>query len=359
MDHHVYLVAFLELAFMPLDEVEPSHRQNVLDMVLYPRGRHNAPLSQMLFQRMIVQFVKTAQGKRMSQRQVEQAQVQLWAFMQYFSTVTVVVGGVNAAHVLSLRRGGAVTQTASSLAMVPPQYQKDDAAVSELAMVDAVPRTSPRVATASVVTAATTQPQPEDSNSEGVGTRKKKKSPKKKKINNNNTTNKNVTVNESLTLLEKVVRGEANAVAPRIVTPPTRAGPKKLVDSPNSNAVLASHVDRSHTPSRARPKQPASPKAAPARREEDYTNGSGSFSAHYRAVNTTPSNKAVALVQQKDFYDRSPKTKKLLIHHHPDSSSSFNINERGKSPKSPSHQRFVTVSPVASASPLWGELIEI
>jgi hemoglobin len=362
MDHHVYLVAFLELAFMPLDEVEPRHRQNVLDMVLYPRGRHNAPLSRMLFQHMIVQFVKTAQGKGMSQRQIEQAQLQLWTFMSHFSTVTVVVGGVNAAHVLSARRGGAAAQTASSLAEAPPQYQVEDAAAWEMVMTDAVPRTPPRVAKASVVAAATAHPQPYNT-SDGAGTPKKKKSPKKKTSNN---TNKNVTVNESLALLEKAVGGNADAAAPRVVTP-TRTITKKVV-SP-LKAFLASHnVDRSQTPSRTRPKHPASPKAAPARREDDHTNGSGSASAHFRASNTTSPKAARTLVPREDFYDRSPKTKKSMIHHHPGNSSIIN-NELGKSPKSPNNKRSIaTLTPVAIvvgrpeqvvSAPLWGEIFEI
>lgn len=99
MDHHVYLVALLELAFLP-DDVEPSHRGKVLEIVLYPRGPRNAPLSKELFDRMISQFLLTCHIFGMSAYDVRAVENRLKGFRNIFADKTTIVGGLNAPHIL-------------------------------------------------------------------------------------------------------------------------------------------------------------------------------------------------------------------------------------------------------------------
>jgi hypothetical protein len=56
MDHHVYLAALLQLAFLP-DDIEDKKSEYILNIVQYPRGRKNHRLSRALFDRMIDHFL--------------------------------------------------------------------------------------------------------------------------------------------------------------------------------------------------------------------------------------------------------------------------------------------------------------
>ena len=58
LHHHVYAIAFLELAFF--DKKHYEGHKKALQTVLYPRGEHKPPLSQALFRRMVACFEHVA-----------------------------------------------------------------------------------------------------------------------------------------------------------------------------------------------------------------------------------------------------------------------------------------------------------
>lgn len=99
MDHHVYLVAFLELAFLP-ESVDKKHSRMSLEIVQYPRGRRNAKLSRELFVRMITQFQLTCHKMGASNHVIKQAEQKLRAYLPMLAKKTTVVGGVDAPHSL-------------------------------------------------------------------------------------------------------------------------------------------------------------------------------------------------------------------------------------------------------------------
>ena len=104
MDHHVYLVAFLQLAFLP-KEVDKDHQRMILEIVQYPRGRQNAKLSADLFVRMITQFQFTCHKMGASNYVIQQADHKLRTYIPLFGKKTIIVGGVCAPHVLcNIRR---------------------------------------------------------------------------------------------------------------------------------------------------------------------------------------------------------------------------------------------------------------
>ena len=99
MDHHVYLVAFLELAFFP-DHIENKQRQKLLKMIQYPRGRKSHRLSRALFDRMIDQFLLTCHAMGVQSHATGALEAKLRTHRQVFSMKSYKVGGVNAPHIL-------------------------------------------------------------------------------------------------------------------------------------------------------------------------------------------------------------------------------------------------------------------
>lgn len=99
MDHHVYLVAFLELAFLP-EDVDSSQRAKALEIVMFPRGPKHAPLSKDLFDRMIAQFLLTCHKMGMSKFTARAAETKLRTFRRQFAEKTTTVGGIHAQHIL-------------------------------------------------------------------------------------------------------------------------------------------------------------------------------------------------------------------------------------------------------------------
>ncbi|CAB9513224.1 whole genome shotgun sequence [Seminavis robusta] len=100
MDHHVYLVAFLQLAFCPDHGVDTRHRRQIVEIVQYPRGRDNAKLSRELFDRMICQFLITSTMMGLSSHSKLKAEGKLRSYHSHFAKKTTSVGGVDAPHVL-------------------------------------------------------------------------------------------------------------------------------------------------------------------------------------------------------------------------------------------------------------------
>ncbi|CAB9516440.1 expressed unknown protein [Seminavis robusta] len=100
MDHHVYLVAFLQLAFMKADSVCAQHQRKMLQIVQYPRGRGNPKLSQELYIRMIAQFLIASVKLGLSQEALKKAEKQLRSHTSSFAKKTTPVGGVKAPHIL-------------------------------------------------------------------------------------------------------------------------------------------------------------------------------------------------------------------------------------------------------------------
>ena len=110
MAHHVYCTAFLGLAFMP-ENVDPKKRLELLEIVIYPRGRNHSPLSQALFERMIDQFGVTCDRMGLPQYEKKVAVTQLNSFHSACAKKTTKVDGVNAPHLLC--RGKAATPSTS------------------------------------------------------------------------------------------------------------------------------------------------------------------------------------------------------------------------------------------------------
>jgi hemoglobin len=103
MDHHVYLVAFLELAFLP-EYIQGEERTKTLNLVLYPRGRDKAPLSRRIFDRMIDQFLITCNNMGMSQGAANLAKQKLHTVRPSFAKKTFKANGINGSHVLRRRQ---------------------------------------------------------------------------------------------------------------------------------------------------------------------------------------------------------------------------------------------------------------
>ncbi|CAB9510795.1 truncated hemoglobin GlbN [Seminavis robusta] len=124
MDHHVYLVAFLQLAFFPDEGVDAKHRRRIMEIVMYPRGRGNAKLSRELFDRMITQFLITSHKMGLSRHATDKAENKLRSYRSYFAKKTTIVGGVDAPHILrNIRRDtddvstGGLSETGSVLSL--------------------------------------------------------------------------------------------------------------------------------------------------------------------------------------------------------------------------------------------------
>lgn len=125
MNHHVYLVAFLQLAFLPA-HIDDDHVQNLLCMIRYPRGPEKAPLSRDIFDRMVVQFKKVCVSMSMRKDAVSQAESQLHSHGDIFPKTVKYgsSGGVKAPH--SLRKVK-VEIDASMKQARPNALRKDDA----------------------------------------------------------------------------------------------------------------------------------------------------------------------------------------------------------------------------------------
>jgi len=85
LHHHVYAVAVLELAFLPVTKT-------TLQTVLYPRGPTNPALSQELFGRMVTCFVKVCIRMRLDQELTQKAEQQLRGLAPKFAKQTAKVG---------------------------------------------------------------------------------------------------------------------------------------------------------------------------------------------------------------------------------------------------------------------------
>jgi truncated hemoglobin YjbI len=99
MAHHVYCTALLGLAFMP-DNVDPKKKLELLEIVLYPRGRDHSPLSRSLFDRMIDQFSGTCDRMGLPHFYKQMAEAKLRTLRDAFGKKTVKVDGINAPHIL-------------------------------------------------------------------------------------------------------------------------------------------------------------------------------------------------------------------------------------------------------------------
>ncbi|CAB9528572.1 whole genome shotgun sequence (Partial), partial [Seminavis robusta] len=100
VDHHIFCVSFLQLAFLP-DDIGVAHRQNILEIVMYPRGRDCARLSRHLFDRMITQFALACQKLGMLTHHSKPAEEKLLTYRSAFAGKTVKVGGATCPHILS------------------------------------------------------------------------------------------------------------------------------------------------------------------------------------------------------------------------------------------------------------------
>lgn len=100
MDHHVYLVALLELAFFP-NEADSAAKQEALDVVLYPRGPGKEALSKKLFDRMITEFEMTCQVMGVQRHFAQESVTKLKKYRSAFASETTIVGGINAPHILA------------------------------------------------------------------------------------------------------------------------------------------------------------------------------------------------------------------------------------------------------------------
>jgi truncated hemoglobin YjbI len=99
MAHQVYLIAFLELAFLSEDS-ESNFLSKALQIVLFPRGPSHSPLSRVLFDKMIAQFSLTCHMMGMSRFSVKTAETKLLRYRDCFALKTTLVGGVDAPHIL-------------------------------------------------------------------------------------------------------------------------------------------------------------------------------------------------------------------------------------------------------------------
>ena len=100
MNHHVYLAAFLQLAFLP--HGVSSNTEELLNMVRYPRGPNNPPLSRTVWTRMISKFVQTCREIMfMDAHATMRAMEKLRSYSKLLPDVPAVkVNGVNAPHTL-------------------------------------------------------------------------------------------------------------------------------------------------------------------------------------------------------------------------------------------------------------------
>lgn len=97
MDHHVYLVAFLQLAFMP-DHVPEDHRKMILSIVQYPLGPEKALLSRNVFKRMTSQFRKTCKEMGFPKFEADPAYAQLGSYLDGMAAHGSKINGVEAPH---------------------------------------------------------------------------------------------------------------------------------------------------------------------------------------------------------------------------------------------------------------------
>lgn len=116
MDHHVYLVAFLELAFMP-DDADLLEREKAMKIVLFPRGPKRSKLSRELFDRMIAQFLLTCHKMGMSDFDARSAETKLKQYREMFPEHTKIVGGVNAPHILAKNKAKEAKKNAKRRAL--------------------------------------------------------------------------------------------------------------------------------------------------------------------------------------------------------------------------------------------------
>uniref|UniRef100_A0A7S3L007 Uncharacterized protein n=1 Tax=Amphora coffeiformis TaxID=265554 RepID=A0A7S3L007_9STRA len=104
MNHHVYLVSMLQLAFLP----EGLNSTRLLRVVQFPRGPENPALSVDLWGRMIVQFNGVCKIMGMSESVAAKAVTTLRGCSHLFSTSkesAQKVGGVSAPHILCRKTG--------------------------------------------------------------------------------------------------------------------------------------------------------------------------------------------------------------------------------------------------------------
>ena len=99
MDHHVYNVALLQLAFYPGNAGDKKVK-NALKIVAYPRGREQHRLSRDLYGRMIEQLLLTCHTNGVQSHEVRLIETRMKKYKKYFSKQNVTVGGINAPHIL-------------------------------------------------------------------------------------------------------------------------------------------------------------------------------------------------------------------------------------------------------------------
>lgn len=99
MDHHIYLVALMQLAFSP-EDIEDKQRQQVLKIVQYPRGRKCHRLSRALYGRMVDQFLLTCAAMGVQSHDIRLLEIKMKKYTKRFSKKNYRVGGVRAPHIL-------------------------------------------------------------------------------------------------------------------------------------------------------------------------------------------------------------------------------------------------------------------
>lgn len=100
MEHHVYLVYFLQLAFMPHNRLSREEIEHVRNKVKYPRGQAAAPLSQKLFDRMVRKFKDCCRERDFPVPKIAAAVDRLYTHRTVFAEKTRKVGGITRAHIL-------------------------------------------------------------------------------------------------------------------------------------------------------------------------------------------------------------------------------------------------------------------
>jgi hemoglobin len=105
MNHHIFLVAFLQLAFLPEDHSSSSSSRSpddLLPVVRYPRGPNKRPLCQALWQRMTNEFEKACNYFAMEPSVTNEAVEKLKSHKHVFRKTDKIkkVGGLTNSHVL-------------------------------------------------------------------------------------------------------------------------------------------------------------------------------------------------------------------------------------------------------------------
>ena len=97
MNYHIYIVAMLQLAFLP----ESSDPTELINIVRYPRGPNENRLCIVLWQRLLVHFGRTCKAMGLRAEMTDKALQKLQSYAPYFSKRALQkVGGADTPHIL-------------------------------------------------------------------------------------------------------------------------------------------------------------------------------------------------------------------------------------------------------------------